>query len=157
MNRFFLLLFVVANSFYSYSQIPESDTPAQFPGGMTAFYDFVSGNLQYPKETQKKSILGIVFVEFYIDEQGNVSKDSVHIVPASRMRDVAGDALANEITTNKFLEKEAIRVIQSSPPWIPAKEGGTPVAEKIVFPVSFEKDLFTRPKKSTQKSKVRTS
>lgn len=157
MKPLFLSLLVITASFYSYSQIPEKGTQAEFPGGMNAFYDFVSKNLQYPKPAQKNSIAGIVFVEFYIDEQGNVTKDSVHIVPASRMREVAGDALADEITTDKFLEKEAVRVIQSSPAWIPGKERGRPIAEKIVFPVSFDKELFTRPKKPTQKNKVRTA
>jgi protein TonB len=155
MKYIFLYLVIIAASGSGFSQIIEADTQSEFPGGMSAFYDFVSKNIQYPKQAQKSRIVGIVFVEFYVDEQGHVNSDSVHIVPAARMREVAGDELADQITSNKYLEKEALRVIKTSPAWIPAKENGKPIAEKIVFPVSFDKDLFTRPKKNTQKSKIR--
>jgi protein TonB len=155
MKQIPLLLFIICSCVSGFSQIPETDIQTEFPGGMGAFYDFVIKNIRYPKQAQKNKILGIVFVEFYIDELGHVNKDSVRIVPASRMREVAGDELADQITSNKFLEKEALRVIKTSPAWIPGNEGGKPVAEKIVFPVSFDKDLFTRPRKNTKKNKIR--
>ena len=147
MKSFFLFLFIAVSSVYSHGQILQEDTETEFPGGMSAFYDFVINNIIYPKQAHRNKISGIVFVEFYIDEQGKVNQDSVRIVPASEMRRVAGDELANEITSNRFLEREAIRVIKKSPAWIPGKESGRPVAQKIVFPVSFDKDLFKSPRK----------
>jgi protein TonB len=154
MKPLFLFVFITI-VIQSHGQILVEDTQSEFPGGMSAFYDYVSNHLEYPKQAQKDKISGIVFVEFYIDEKGSVNKDSVHIVSASRMREVAGDELADQITSNKFLEKEAIRVIKTSPAWIPGNSGGKPIAEKIVFPVSFDKELFTKPKKNTHKSKIR--
>ena len=152
MKQFLFFLIMVSALADGRAQILPGDTETEFPGGMTAFYEFVSDNIQYPKQAQKNSISGIVFIEFYISQSGFVNKDSVRIVPASEIREVAGDELADQVTSNKFLEREALRVIKKSPRWIPGKESGRPIAQKIVFPVSFDKDLF---KKKPVKNKPR--
>jgi TonB family protein len=43
-----------------------------YPGGKQAFLDFITKNLVYPQEAIDNSIEGIVFIEYDVDNIGNV-------------------------------------------------------------------------------------
>lgn len=45
----------------------------EYPGGKTAFREFVAKNLQYPKEALKKQISGTVLLTAEIDHKGRVT------------------------------------------------------------------------------------
>lgn len=110
---------------FSITTIYEETTP-QFPGGEVEFYKYIQNHLQYPHEAKKEGIEGIVVVSFEIDTNGAINRNSVDIVRSP----------------NKVLNQEAIRLIRSSPPWIPAtrsKNGATPlpVRRRIEHPVAF--------------------
>jgi TonB family protein len=72
-----------------------------FPGGEKALSDFIKQNIIYPKAARKKGIQGSVTINYIVDKYGNVKNVKVD-----------NDA-------NPLLEKEAIRVINSLPKFIP--------------------------------------
>jgi TonB family protein len=55
----------------SFIQLP------QYPGGKKAFKEFVSQNLIYPEEALKNRIEGLVYVEYEVNNQGEVSDISI--------------------------------------------------------------------------------
>ena len=83
------------------------------------FREYVTKNTQYPAVAQENGISGRVFIEFTINQQGD-------LVDAKVMRGV-----------DPLLDAEALRVIRSSPKWTPGKQRGKTVKVKYTFPVLF--------------------
>lgn len=52
------------------------NTPT-YPGGKAAFNKFIKANLKYPEKAIEHAIEGFVFVEFWVDSNGNVVKSVV--------------------------------------------------------------------------------
>ncbi|MBE9511292.1 MAG: energy transducer TonB, partial [Bacteroidetes bacterium] len=84
-----------------------------------AFRKYVMYNLIYPEEAAKKGTEGKVFVQFVVDKNGDVK--NVEIVKGA----------------GPLLDAEAIRVIKSSPRWIPGKQKGKEVNVAFTFPIMF--------------------
>jgi len=95
-------------------------TPASYPGGMDAFAQFVSKNIQYPEDAKKAKISGKVYAQLSLDEEGNILDVSVLRSPGYG------------------LSEEAIRVIKSSGKWIPTKKDDKNVESTLVIPIKFE-------------------
>ena len=88
-------------------------------GGLPAFYEYVKGNLKYPGQAKRMDIQGKVFVQFVIEKDGTIT-DVVAIKGIG-----AG------------CDEEAVRVLQNSPKWKPAKQRGKPVRQRMVLPITF--------------------
>ncbi len=84
------------------------------------FREYVAKNTQYPAVAQENGISGRVMVEFTIDKSGN-------LIDAKVVRGV-----------DPSLDNEALRVIRSSPKWVPGKQRGKTVKVKYTFPVGFK-------------------
>lgn len=97
------------------------DETAEFPGGMTAYYQYVAGHLVYPVDAARAGVQGKVFVEFVINADGTIAKESVRVL--------AGP--------DPLLNAEAIRVARESPAWKPGKKNGQPVRQRMVLPYAF--------------------
>lgn len=98
----------------------DADVMPKFNGGDSdSFRSFIQENLKYPIEAQKKGATGRVFVQFDVSPKGEV-------VNANIVRGVDPD-----------LDKEALRVVNSSPKWEPGIEDGKPVTIRYTFPISF--------------------
>lgn len=98
----------------------QTDVHPSFNGGDTnTFAEWVSDNLVKPSDGSLEEVQGRVSVHFTIDSEGHVS-----------------DVFVNS-STDKVLETEAVRVISSSPDWVPGKVDGEDVAVDINFPVVF--------------------
>ena len=69
---------------------------------------------------QENNIQGKVFVQFVIEKDGSVSNVNV------------------TRSVDPSLDKEAIRVIQSMPKWIPGKQQGVPVSVRFTLPITFK-------------------
>jgi periplasmic protein TonB len=96
------------------------EEPATFQGGdLNSFRQWVEKNLKYPPVAAENGISGKVYVQFAVNSKGEVMDVKV-------LRGV-----------DPSLDKESIRVIQSSPTWTPAKQGGRNVAQQFVIPLSF--------------------
>ncbi|MDH4059100.1 MAG: energy transducer TonB [Cyclobacteriaceae bacterium] len=89
-------------------------------GGMAAFYKFVSENIRYPAQARRMGIQGKVFIEFVVDRDGSLTQFSV----------VKGIGAG--------CDEEAVRIMQTAPPWEPGKQRGMPVRQRMVLPINFK-------------------
>ncbi|MFO7827971.1 MAG: energy transducer TonB [Bacteroidales bacterium] len=85
-----------------------------------AFRTYIQQNLRYPTIAQENGISGRVYVQFDISPEGNVTNVNV----------VRG--------VDPSLDKEAVRVVKSSPKWNPGKQRGRPVRVRFTFPIVFQ-------------------
>lgn len=92
-----------------------------FNGGdpATEFRKFIGQNLRYPEIAAENGISGRVIVQFAVNKYG-ILVDGVVV----RSVDPA-------------LDKEAIRVVMSSPKWTPGKQRGKAVKVLFTFPINF--------------------
>ena len=94
------------------------ETMPEFPGGKQALDQFIKDHLKNPKGISL--INGIVTLHFTIDKNGKVS--NINIIKS------IGEAY----------EKEAIRVVEKMPKWIPGKNNNVPIDTSyqinILFP-----------------------
>jgi len=92
-----------------------------FNGGDPAieFRKYIAQNLQYPEIAAENGVSGRVIVQFAVDRTGKV-------VDAVVVRSV-----------DSALDKEAIRVVMSSPKWTPGKQRGKAVKVLFTFPINF--------------------
>lgn len=106
--------------------IPESDTSTfiiveKMPepvGGYKTFYKTLSDNLKYPRIAKRTETTGKVFVQFTVNEKGEVQNVSV----------LRGIGLG--------CDEEAMRVIQLTK-WKAGKQRGRPVKVRMVQPIHF--------------------
>ena len=95
------------------------DEMPQFPGGPSALFEFISKNIQYPKEAEDANLQGRVIVTFVVEKDGSVSNAKV-------VRPI-----------DPLLDAEALRVVNSMPKWIPGKQNGEAFRVKYTIPVTF--------------------
>jgi protein TonB len=94
---------------------------ATFQGGsLETFREWVQKNMVYPPVAVENGIFGRVTVQFAVNSRGEVVDVKILRGP------------------DPALEKETIRVINSSPKWGPAKQGGRAVKQQFVMPVIFQ-------------------
>lgn len=96
------------------------EVPASFPGGEAALLRYIVQHLKYPAIALQQELQGIVIVEFTIDEEGKASKATIIK------------------SLSKECDQEAIRVVQSLPPFKPATIKGKPVATRFTLPLRFQ-------------------
>lgn len=102
---------------YSYSSSLFS--PPQFRGGVQEFYEYIAPSLRYPEGAIRDKAKGKVLVEFTVAEDGRVTE------------------VISKISAHRALDAEAIRIVRSSPRWIPATERGIPTPVKYTVPITF--------------------
>ena len=90
-----------------------------FPGGQAALMQYLAKNIKYPTIAQENGTQGRVIVQFVVNKDGS-------IVDAKVVRSV-----------DPFLDKEALRVINTMPKWKPGMQRGKPVRVKFTVPVMF--------------------
>lgn len=90
---------------------------ASFPGGSPNAW--VGEHLRYPTVAAENGIQGRVVVQFVVEKDGSVSQAKV----------VRG--------VDPSLDKEALRVVNSMPKWIPGKQNGVSVRSRFTLPISF--------------------
>jgi periplasmic protein TonB len=94
-------------------------TPASFPGGEEALFEYLQNNTIYPRDALIDYITGTVHVQFVIERDGSVSNVNV-------IRGV-----------HPLLDAEATRVVQKMPSWIPGKQYERPVRVWQTLPIKF--------------------
>lgn len=97
--------------------VEESAVPK---GGMPAFYKLASENLRYPAQARRMNVEGKVFVEFVVDKEGKIG--SIVVVKG----------------IGAGCDEEAMRIVKLSPDWMPAKQRGKAVKQRIVLPIFFK-------------------
>jgi periplasmic protein TonB len=124
-----------------HAQEIEFEQPAQFPGGIASFYEYVAKHLKYPKEARKKGMAGKVYIEFIIAADGSVDQDSIRALSAFEMAERIETEYVHGVVMHEPLVNEAIRVIRKSPKWIPGTRRGEAVRQKVVLPINFAFDF----------------
>ncbi len=92
----------------------------EFPGGYSALTEWIDDNLKYPVEAAMDGIEGRVIVQFIIRPTGK-------IVDAKVVRGIAPS-----------LDKEALRLINIMPNWIPGRQKGKAVNVRYTLPITFK-------------------
>lgn len=92
----------------------------EFPGGYGALTQWIDDNLKYPVEAAMDGIEGRVIVQFIIRPTGK-------IVDAKVVRGIAPS-----------LDKEALRLINIMPNWIPGQQKGKAVNARYTTWITFK-------------------
>lgn len=100
-------------AFHHVEKMPE------FPGGDMAMMEFLSKNIKYPVEAQKKELQGRVVVSFVVEKDGSLSDVKV------------------AKSVDPQLDEEALRVVKSMPNWTPGMQNGKAVRVKYYVPISY--------------------
>ena len=95
-----------------------------FPGGQAALMQYLAKNIKYPTFAQENGTQGRVIVQFVVNRDGS-------IVDAKVVRSV-----------DPYLDKEALRVINTMPKWKPGMQRGKPVRVKFTVPVMYRLQKF---------------
>jgi TonB family protein len=94
------------------------EEPASFQGGdMNDFGNWVQSKIIYPPSAKEAKISGKVTVQFSVNSKGKVG--DVRIIRR----------------ISKDIDNEVLRVISSSPTWLPAKQGVKAVKQVFVIPI----------------------
>lgn len=90
-----------------------------YPGGVKAFNKYLRRNMHYPKPDKENNISGVVLLNFIIERDGKVNNVRAlnHVSP--------------------LIDAEAVRVMNSSPPWIPGSRYGLQVRVWYSIPIGF--------------------
>lgn len=96
------------------------EEPASPQGGMQAFYDYVGKQLKYPAQARRMNVEGRVFVQFVVERDGSLTD----------VKAIKGIGAG--------CDEEAVRVVESAPPWTPGKQRGKPVRVRMVLPIVFK-------------------
>lgn len=92
----------------------------EFPGGYSALTEWIDDNLKYPVEAAMDGIEGRVIVQFIVRPTGKVvDAEVVHGIAPS-------------------LDKEALRLINIMPSWIPGRQKGKAVNVRYTLPITFK-------------------
>ncbi len=112
------------------------------------FRRFIATNLKYPSEAVEAGVTGKILIKFIVDKEGKViipdqktiakieGKPMDEVVVAS-YRKIADDTEDPEERYIEMLKAEVVRVVSSSPDWVPGKQRGKAVDVIFTFPVSF--------------------
>lgn len=90
-----------------------------FPGGESAMMAYLSSNIKYPSTAREENLVGIVYISFIVDKQGDINNIEL-------LKGIGGGC-----------EEEAIRVIKKMPRWRAGKQNGQAVNVQYKLPISF--------------------
>ena len=82
--------------------------------------DFIKKNLQYPKECVEKRLQGRVIIAVVVERNGTLT--NIRVVKS----------------VNPALDKEALRIVNLMPKWIPGRQCDKTVRVKYIIPITFQ-------------------
>ena len=100
--------------------LKKDSIPAQFPGGMDLFYNYLKTSIKYPIASRLRGVQGKVMLKFIVDSTGQVTNVKV------------------KKGLDKYTNREALRIMRLSPKWIPGTIKGAKVSYVYFIPVSFK-------------------
>ena len=92
----------------------------RFPDGNQKMQDFIEKNLHYPKECAEKGIQGRVIIAVVVERSGKLT--NIRVVK----------------NVNPVLDKEALRIVNLMPKWIPGRQSDKTVRVKYIIPITFQ-------------------
>jgi protein TonB len=92
-----------------------------YPGGQSALENYISNSIGYPQEAIDNNAEGTVYVQFGVDENGNISNVST-----------------NGKKLGYGLDEEAMRAVSQMPKWTPGQVKGKSVKTWRTLPVTYK-------------------
>lgn len=92
----------------------------EFPGGWSAFMQWLTKNLKYPESARKNRVQGTVVVSFIVNKDGSIASTKV------------------STSADPVLDAEALRVMKMMPKWKPGIDKGKVCRTMIAIPVVFQ-------------------
>ena len=92
----------------------------QFPGGEQELYKYIADNLRYPVADQEIGNQGRVVIRFVVDKAGTIRDAQI-------LRGISHGC-----------DREALRVVNSMPKWIPGRQNGNTVNVYFTLPIVFQ-------------------
>lgn len=92
----------------------------EFPGGWSAFMQWLTKNLKYPESARKNKIQGTVVVSFIVNKDGSIASTKV------------------STSADPVLDAEALRVMKMMPKWKPGMDRNKVCRTMIAVPVVFK-------------------
>ncbi len=94
--------------------------PPSYPGGEAELLKYLAQNIKYPPLARENNIQGVVALTFVVGKDGSVRDVTI-------VKDIGGGC-----------GKEAVRVVETMPKWIPGEANGNPVKVRFTLPVRFK-------------------
>ncbi|HVY75862.1 MAG TPA: energy transducer TonB [Puia sp.] len=111
----------------NYKNNPQKDTavilPAQYPGGLPSWTQYLAKSLHYPDRAISEEIQGTVRIRFVVDERGNVLEPLI------------------SKSVEYSLDREALRVVAGSGNWLPAIMNAQPISSEFVQAIPFKLEV----------------
>jgi len=92
----------------------------EFPGGISAFIQWLSRNLKYPPQAAKQKRAGRVVVAFIVNADGTIT----------------GERILH--SADPLFDAEAMRVVRMMPKWTPGIDKGKHCRTMVAVPIVFE-------------------
>jgi TonB family protein len=96
------------------------ETMPEYQGGIPGLMNFLIANVKYPKKSRKQGIEGTVFVNFIVDQTGQVTDINV----------VKG--------IGEECDAESMRVVRLMPRWKPGIQRGKAIPVRFTLPIRFK-------------------
>lgn len=109
------------------------DVEAGYIGGPSALQQYIATHVEYPIEAIMMNEQGRVYLSFIIEKDGSVS--NVKIVKG----------------VSKYLDEEAIRLVEEMPNWTPGEFEGDFVRTRCQIPINFTLDNGKKEKKGKRR------
>ncbi|MDR1973992.1 MAG: TonB family protein [Bacteroidales bacterium] len=90
-----------------------------FPGGTEKLSQWLQSELRYPPVATERGLSGTVYIQFTVGRDGAIRDIEIARSP------------------DPVFDKEAIRVVQKMPKWIPGRQHGRPVTVRFTLPINF--------------------
>src|SRR5690554_4634925 len=91
----------------------------EFPGGQAALQKYLASSVKYPVIAQENGIQGRVYIQFVINQNGEVTNATI-------LRGV-----------DPSLDREALRVVEAMPKWKPGKKRNGPLRVSYTVSITF--------------------
>lgn len=92
----------------------------EFPGGWSAFMQWLTKNLKYPLQAQTSKIQGTVVVSFIVNKDGSIADVKI------------------SSSVDPLLDREALRVLKMMPKWKPGMDKNKICRTMIAVPIVFK-------------------
>lgn len=109
---------IAENKIYKISEVLEN--PPRFPGGEAAMMEFISKNLQFPREAGELALQGTIICGFIVEKDGSIG--AVEIIRP----------------LEEYVDAEAMRVIKRMPKWETGKIKEKPVRVYCIIPIKLK-------------------
>ena len=108
------------------------ETFPEFPGGHSALFEYLAKNIKFPKSEGQKDVKARVVTTFTVTKDGSITDAKI------------------EKSQGEAFDKEALRVINGMPKWIPGTRNGKAVDVKYTIPITFSTESAGKTVKSVR-------